>query len=263
MPVNKKLGQHWLQDSVILEKIASYAELNSEDFVVEVGPGLGTLTAKLLKSNATVLAVEFDQKLAENLPKSFPGKPNLKVQNSDIRRFNFEELTEGFKLVTNLPYYISGIFFRILTETKNKPALTVVLVQQEVAEKMACSPEVGESNKLAMLVAYHYETSLGVKVPPKAFNPPPKVNSRVIVLKKRQAPLFPNLDFKTYSRLVRFAFSSPRKTLINNLAAGLHKSKSEVTELISHLKLHPELRAEQLELHQWEQLFAVLSAHSL
>jgi 16S rRNA (adenine1518-N6/adenine1519-N6)-dimethyltransferase len=254
------LGQHWLQDSTILAKIAEYVELSPEDFVLEIGPGLGTLTSKLLKSGARVLAVEYDPILAENLPKSFPGKDSLTVQNSDIRTFNFEELETGYKLAANLPYYISGIFFRILTEIKNQPEVAVVLIQQEVAQKIAASPEVGDSNKLAMLVSYHYQTELGIKVSPKAFNPPPKVNSQVIILHKRPEPLFPDLDFKTYARFIKFAFSSPRKTLVNNLAAGLHLPKPEVVTLLSPLSLDPEVRAEQLNLDQWQELLKILSS---
>lgn len=259
MPANKKLGQHWLQDPNILQTIADYAELEKDDFVVEVGPGLGALTSRLLKSGAEVLAVEYDPVLAENLPKSFPGKINLKVQNSDVRKFNFEKLPKDYKLVTNLPYYISGIFFRIIIETKNRPTKAVILVQQEVAEKMAQSPEYGESNKLAMLAAYYYSAELGIRVSPRAFNPPPRVNSQVIILTRRGEPLFSSLDFKKYSQLVKFAFSSPRKTLINNLASGLHKSKSEVSELISPLELNPEIRAEQLDLEDWKSLLDILS----
>lgn len=259
MPANKQLGQHWLQDSKILQSIADYAELSLEDFVIEIGPGLGTLTSKLLKSNAKVLAVEYDPILAENLPKSFPGKPNLKVQHSDIRKFNFEELPTNYKLVTNLPYYISGIFFRILIDTKNKPERAVVLVQQEVAEKMAQSPEYGDSNKLAMLAAYYYSAELGIRVSPKAFNPPPKVNSQVIILNRRGEPLFPELDLKKYSQLVKFAFSSPRKTLINNLAAGLHLTKQKISEALAPLNLSSETRAEQLSLEQWKELLGILS----
>lgn len=259
MPANKKLGQHWLQDPLILQTIADYAKLNSTDFVVEVGPGLGTLTSKLLKYGAKVLAVEFDEKLAADLPKSFPGKANLKVQNSDIRKFNFEELPQNYKLVTNLPYYISGIFFRILIELNNKPNLAIVLVQKEVAQKLAQSPEFGLSNKLAMLANFHYKTTLGIQVSAKSFSPPPKVTSQVLILEVRETPLFTNLDFKTYSRIIKFTFSSPRKTLINNLAAGLHKTKQEVSEILAPLNLNPEARAEQLSLGNWEDLFAILS----
>jgi 16S rRNA (adenine1518-N6/adenine1519-N6)-dimethyltransferase len=254
-----KLGQHWLKDPKILETICEYADLDSNDFVIEIGPGLGTLTSKLLKSGAEVLAVEYDPKLAKDLVGSFPNKPTLKVQNSDIRTFNFEELRTGYKLVTNLPYYISGIFFRILIDVKNKPEVAVVLVQMEVAQKMAESPELGGSNKLAMLASYYYRTELGIKVSAKSFSPPPKVTSQVIILTPRKEPLFPQVGFKDYSRFVKFAFSSPRKTLENNLAAGLHLPKSEVSELLKPLSLNPETRAEQLNLEQWSKLFDILS----
>lgn len=254
-----KLGQHWLKDPKILQTIADYADISSDNFVIEIGPGLGTLTSKLLKSGAEVLAVEYDPDLAKNLIGSFPNKPKLKVVNSDIRTFNFTELKPGYKLVTNLPYYISGIFFRILIDTANKPSVAVVLVQQEVAQKMAESPELGSSNKLAMLAAYYYRTELGIKVSAKSFSPPPKVTSQVIILTPRDEPLFPQLNFKDYSRFVKFAFSSPRKTLVNNLAAGLHISKSEVAEHLSPLNLNPEMRAEQLSLEQWSELFDILS----
>lgn len=255
-----KLGQHWLQDPKILQSITDYADLDNNDFVLEIGPGLGTLTSRLLKSGAEVLAVEYDPDLAKNLVGSFPNKPSLKVQNSDIRTFNFEELKPGYKLVTNLPYYISGIFFRILIDIKNKPSVAVVLVQMEVAQKMAQSPELGESNKLAMLAAFYYRTELGIKVSAKSFSPPPKVTSQVIILYPREEPLFPDIEFKEYSRFIKFAFSSPRKTLINNLSAGLRKSKQVVTDLLTPLKLLPETRAEQLNLNQWLELLRILQS---
>ncbi|HRV76001.1 MAG: ribosomal RNA small subunit methyltransferase A [Candidatus Nomurabacteria bacterium] len=258
MPANKKLGQHWLQDPLILQAIADYAKLNKSDFVVEVGPGLGTLTSKLLKSDAKVLAIEFDEKLASDLPKSFPGKTNLEVVNSDIRTFNFEELQKNYKLVANLPYYISGIFFRNLIEMKNKPSLAVVLVQKEVAEKMAQSPENGNSNKLAMLINYFYKTELGIIVGIESFSPPPKVKSQVIILEPREETLF-NIDFKRYSQLVKFSFSSPRKTLVNNLCAGLRISKQEVSTRLTQLNLNLETRAEELSLEQWQKLFRILA----
>lgn len=258
MPANKKLGQHWLQDPLILQTIADYAKLNPSDFVVEVGPGLGTLTSKLLKSNANILAIEFDEKLASDLPKSFPGKTNLEVTNSDIRTFNFEELPKGYKLVTNLPYYISGLFFRNLIDIKNKPSLAVVLVQKEVAKKMSESPEIGNSNKLAMLLNFYYTTELGITVGKESFSPPPKVKSQVIVLEPRETPLF-NLDFKRFSQLVKFSFASPRKTLVNNLSSGLRVSKQEVAELLKPLNLNPETRAEELSLEQWQDLFNLLN----
>jgi 16S rRNA (adenine1518-N6/adenine1519-N6)-dimethyltransferase len=258
-----KLGQHWLEDPKILQKIASYLNLTSTDFVIEVGPGLGTLTSKLLKSQAQVLAVEFDPKLAENLPKSFHKNTRLKVVNSDIRSFNFEELPKEYKLATNLPYYISGLFFRILTDTKNKPVAATILVQKEVAQKIATSPESGHSNKLAMLVNYFYQTSLGISVPPKAFNPPPKVDSMVINLHLRPEPLFPKIKFKDYARLVKISFSSPRKTIINNLAAGLQLPKKDLQEDLAKLKINPETRAEDLSLEQWSALFQKLESKDL
>lgn len=258
MPANKKLGQHWLQDPKILQTITDYADPGPEDFVLEIGPGLGTLTSRLLKSGAKVLAVEYDPDLANNLVASFPNKPTLTVQNSDIRTFNFEELEPGYKLVTNLPYYISGVFFRILIDIKNKPSVAVVLVQQEVAQKMAQSPELGDSNKLAMLAAFYYRTELGIKVSAKSFSPPPKVTSQIIILYPREEPLFSDINFKDYSRYIKFAFSSPRKTLVNNLAAGLRKSKQDITDLLAPLKLSPETRAEQLNLEQWQKLLEIL-----
>lgn len=255
-----KLGQHWLQDPQILQTIADYADLSSDDLVIEIGPGLGTLTSKLLKSGAEVLAIEFDEQLAENLPQSFPGKTKLKVLNQDVRKFNFEELKPSYKIVTNLPYYISGIFFRIITETKNKPKVVVALVQKEVAQKVAASPEFSNhSNKLAVLMSYFFSVELGLQVPPEAFRPAPKVDSQVLILNLRDEPLFPNVSFQDFTRLVKFSFASPRKTLINNLSAGLQKDKSELGKLLTPLQLEPDTRAEQLTLSQWSLLFSIKS----
>ncbi len=255
MPTSQKLGQHWLRDPQTLQNIAHSLNLSSGESVLEIGPGLGTLTAYLLRADVEVLAVEYDPQLAENLPASFPGKNNLKVLNQDIRKFNFEQLQPGYKLATNLPYYISGLFFRILTTTNNKPTRAVVLIQKEVAQKIAQTPQDGDSNKLAMLVTYYYQVELGLEVGRRLFDPPPKVDSQVLVLSLREQPLF-DLDFKDYSRLIRIAFASPRKTLLNNLAAGLQIDKTELAKALAPLKLNlDQIRAEHLSLASWHQLF--------
>jgi 16S rRNA (adenine1518-N6/adenine1519-N6)-dimethyltransferase len=136
---NKSLGQHWLHDRSVLSHIADCADLQSNDVVLEIGPGLGTLTSEILRRSEKVIAVEFDPDLAEKLPKQFPGK-NLSVINSDILKFDLNQLPKKYKVVANVPYYITSKIVQMLMTADNKPLTAVLLVQKEVARRMAAEP---------------------------------------------------------------------------------------------------------------------------
>ena len=244
----KSLGQHWLHDRKVLADIAELAELTSNDTVLEIGPGLGTLTSELLRRAGKVLAVEFDPDLARKLPGQFPGK-NLTVTNEDILEFNLSDLPADYKVVANVPYYITSKIVQRLMTAQNKPAITVLLVQKEVAERLAARP--GDMSILAVSAQVYAEVYLGSVVPAALFTPPPKVDSRVVVLKTRPKPLLGDVDEKDFFRVVRAGFSAKRKKLRSSLAGGLDMSKQQVEALLDDANISPDARAEMLAIEDW------------
>lgn len=254
MKNKKHLGQHWLKDRNIIAKIASHANLNNQDVVLEVGPGLGTLTSELLKRASKVVAVEFDESLANNLPAQFPGK-NLEVINEDILRFNLNSLPKNYKVVANIPYYITSKIIHLLMNAKNKPAVVVLLVQKEVAERLAASP--GDMSILSISAQVFAEVNLGEIVNASLFTPPPKVDSQVVILKPRKDDFFQDLDEKHFFKIVKAGFSAKRKKLRSSLAGGLSLSKTEIDKLLANINLDSNSRPETLSLNDWKKLALV------
>ena len=245
---NKSLGQHWLTDRKILSHIANQANLTTEDTVLEIGPGLGTLTSVLLASAKQVVAVEFDESIAKKLPKQFPGK-NLTVYHSDILSFDLSLMPKNYKVVANIPYYITGKIIQLLLTAKNKPTVTTLLVQKEVAERLAAKP--GEMSIMAISTQIFAEVFLGEIVSADFFTPPPKVDSRVVTLKTRRQPLIDVAKQKEFFRFVKAGFSAKRKKLRSSLSGGLGITKNEVENLLNAANIDPNLRAEDLSLYQW------------
>lgn len=253
---NKSLGQHWLKDRFVLEAIADSAEIASEDTVLEIGPGLGTLTSVLLARAKKVVAVEFDRELAQKLPGQFPGK-NLEVIQSDVLSFDLSRLPEGFKVVGNIPYYITNKIVRKVSEGPHRPKMSVLLVQKEVAERIAAKP--GDMSILAISAQVYAQASLGIEVPKELFTPPPKVDSQVIVLKTRSKPLVSLADEKDFFRLVHAGFAEKRKRLRSSLAGGLRLEKSEIDTALSGAGVSPEARAQEVSIEQWKELAGELT----
>ncbi len=247
----KELGQHWLKDRDILAAIADDAELLPDDTVLEIGPGLGTLTSELLRRTGSVVAVEFDPDLARKLPGQFPGK-NLTVVHEDILQFDLGALPAGYKVVANVPYYITSKIIETLMTAENKPSLVVILVQKEVAQRVAA--RAGDMSILAVSAQVFAEAHLGVEVSREFFTPPPKVDSQVVVLRTREHPLVAPEDEKAFFRVVKAGFSAKRKKLRSSIAAGLAISKPAAEELLRHADINPELRAEDLSIDDWLRL---------
>lgn len=245
---NKSLGQHWLKDADILSDIADCADLTLDDVVLEVGPGLGTLTSRLLARAGSVVAVEFDAELARKLPKQFPGK-NLTVTNEDILKYDLSQLDSGYKVVANVPYYITSKIIQRLSESDNPPQTMVLLVQKEVAERLAAKQ--GDYSILAIATQVYFEVSLGSVVPAEFFTPSPKVDSQVVVMHRRPSPMVDELSRKSFFRLVKAGFSAKRKKLRSSLAGGLQLDKSTIEGLLSQADISPDSRAEDLEINQW------------
>jgi 16S rRNA (adenine1518-N6/adenine1519-N6)-dimethyltransferase len=245
---NKSLGQHWLHDLYSLCSMADAAHIGPKDTVLEIGPGLGTLTAELAGRAKQVISVEFDPELAAGLAARVPAR-NMRVVHQDILKFDLTSLPRDYKVAANLPYYITSKIVRMLLESPNPPLESALLVQREVAERMAARP--GDMSILAVAVQYYAEPTLGPEVPAELFTPSPKVDSQIIGLKRRPEPLFKDVELDDYFRVVRAGFGEKRKILRNSLSGGLHIEKSESEALLQSARISPQARAEELSLQDW------------
>ncbi|HXR49711.1 MAG TPA: 16S rRNA (adenine(1518)-N(6)/adenine(1519)-N(6))-dimethyltransferase RsmA [Verrucomicrobiae bacterium] len=248
----KSLGQHWLYDVASLHAMCEAADIGREDVVLEIGPGLGTLTEVLMSQAAQVIAVEFDEKLAAELPHRVP-PDNLHVIQQDILSFDFTSLPASYKVVANIPYYLTSNLIRVMSETPNPPQVAALLVQKEVAERVAAEP--GSMSLLSVTAQYYWEVSLGQVVPAELFTPPPKVNSQILILTLRPQPLFPDVDSKEFFRLVKAGFAQRRKTLLNSLSTGLHLSREAVQSWCQKAGIDPQRRPQTLSLDDWYSLY--------
>ena len=250
----KSLGQHWLKDPEILADIAEATELTGDDIVLEIGPGLGTLTSRLLARANSVTAVEFDADLARKLPGQFPGK-KLNVVNQDILQFDLNQLPKNYKVVANVPYYITSKIVEKLMTAENKPSIAVLLVQKEVAERIAA--EAGNMSVLSVSVQIFAEAELDIEVPRQFFTPPPKVDSQVVVLRTRNNSLITPEDQRDFFRIVKAGFSAKRKKLRSSLSGGLGIDKGSVEGLLKDANISPDARAEDLAIEDWRRLLKV------
>ena len=260
----KSLGQHWLHNEATLESICDSADVQVGDTVLEVGPGLGTLTRRLLARGANVTAVEFDHVLAQNLSKLLwedsPLKTEVKelltVVESDILQFNLQQFPERYKVVANIPYYLTSNLIRVLCESPNPFSRAALLIQKEVAERVVAQP--GQMSLLSVSAQYYCEVSLGAFVPKELFTPPPKVDSQVLELRYRENPLFTDVDTRQFFQIVKAGFSQKRKTLLNSVSAGLRLSKDETRALLAAANIPEATRAQALSLDNWHDLYNCL-----
>jgi len=244
----KSLGQHWLKDRQVLSEIADEAAIQEDETVLEIGPGLGTLTSELLKRAKNVIAVELDGDLASKLPGQFPGTA-LEVVNQDILTFDLRTLPNGYVVVANVPYYITSKIIQLLTTATNKPRTIVLLIQKEVAERLAATP--GNMSILSVSAQVYASVRLGTVVPAELFTPPPKVDSQVVILDVFDVPLVGGDEEKDFFRVVKAGFSAKRKKLRSSLSSGLHISKQAVEELLQKNGISPDDRAEELTIQNW------------
>lgn len=251
---DKSLGQHWLHDQTALSAMCDVAQVTQADTVLEVGPGLGTLTEYLVERAKQVVAVEFDKTLAERLPKHIQ-TANLEVRQQDILQFDLTALPAGYKVVANIPYYLTSNLIRTLSESLNPPVTAVLLVQKEVAERVAAAP--GDMSLLSVSAQYYWQVSLDMVVGAELFTPPPKIDSQILVLKRLAEPLFPAVDDARFFRLVRAGFSARRKTLLNSLSGGLRLDKPTIAHLLNEAGIAPSLRPQALSLADWHAVYQV------
>ena len=256
---NKSLGQHWLRDRNVLDGIAEEAEIKNGDFVLEIGPGLGTLTSSLLKfagKDGEVISIEFDEDLAKKLPAQFPGK-NLTVKNTDFLDFDLSNLPKNYKVAANVPYYITSKIVEKLLTSDNRPSIAALLVQKEVAERICAKS--GDLSVLSIASQIYADCELGQFVPRELFTPPPKVDSQVVILKileKNKLELFNEknnlkISEKQFFRVVKAGFAARRKKIIKALSTNLVLSKEQTIKILIQAKVSPDARAQELTIENW------------
>lgn len=253
----KSLGQHFLGDSRVAARIVAAAELTPADTVIEIGPGRGALTRRLVQEAGQVLAVELDPRLCEELPARLDNPANLRCLLADAREVNLPGLLSGasapaslgYKVIGNLPYYAANPIIRRTLESEPPPSLALFMVQREVADSMTAVP--GSMTLLSAATQYYAEARLVCSVPPAAFRPPPKVRSAVVRLDLRQRPAVSAPDSYTFFEVVRAGFSSPRKQLHNSLAHGLGIHTETANAVLARAGLDGRRRPATLSLQEW------------
>ena len=265
----KSLGQHFLVDQEVLEKVASAAGLTPEDIVIEVGPGLGILTKELAKQAGFVIAVELDDRLAAILKQELAAVKNVTVIKEDILKIDLATFLEeqkvelpvlkeepfSYKVVANLPYYITSAVLRHFLEASHKPRLMVVMIQKEVAEAIVAEP--GNMSLLSVSVQFYGKPEIVSYVPAESFYPAPEVDSAILRVKIYPRPIIAVDDIDDFFGLVRAGFCAPRKQLANSLAQGLGLPKPEALSLLDRADIIYRRRAETLSVEEWQRLWQV------
>ena len=265
----KRLGQNFLVDREVLEKVVSAAGLTPDDIVIEVGPGLGILTKELAKQAGWVIAIELDDRLAAILKQELVAVNNLAVVNKDILKIDLATFLEeqkvelpvlkeepfSYKVVANLPYYITSAVLRHFLEASFKPRLMVVMVQKEVAEAIVAEP--GNMSLLSVSVQFYGKPEIVSYVPAESFYPAPEVDSAILRVKIYPRPIIAVDDIDDFFGLVRAGFCAPRKQLANSLAQGLGLPKPEALSLLDRADIIYRRRAETLSIEEWKKLWQV------
>lgn len=258
----KRFGQNFLIDAHVLEKIVSAAGITKDDCVLEIGPGIGTMTQYLAESAGQVIAVEIDTNLLPILTDTLKDYSNVKVINQDILKVDINELVKEYnngrpiKVVANLPYYITTPIIMGLFESNVPIDNITVMVQKEVADRMQVGPGSKDYGALSLAVQYYASPYIVANVPPNCFIPRPNVGSAVIRLTRYQEPPVQVKDPKLMFKLIRASFNQRRKTLQNGLnnSPEISFSKEEITKAIESLGVSPSVRGEALSLEQFAQL---------
>ena len=251
---SKALGQNFLQDDRALQKIMRAANLEPEQTVLEIGPGLGSLTRYLALAAHSVTAVELDRKLFPALESILAPYKNVRLVQGDILKLDPADLMEtpGYVVVANIPYYITSVVIRHLLEARQPPGRVVLTLQKEVAERV-CSGA-GRMSLLALSVQVYGKPVIGTTIPAEAFYPPPKVDSAVLCIEVYSQPVIPADRLDKFFILIKAGFSQKRKTLRNALSGGLRIAPVETEELLSAAGIDPQRRAETLSLDEWRNL---------
>jgi 16S rRNA (adenine1518-N6/adenine1519-N6)-dimethyltransferase len=254
---DKRLGQNFLIDPVALNEVFQAADIDAEANVLEIGPGLGALTRLLARRARRVVVVELDANLLPPLYQVLAPFSNVEIVEGDILAHDPDSLmgTAGYRVVANIPYYITSALIRHLLEARLKPQRLVLTVQLEVAERICAMP--GDLSLLALSVQVYGAPKIAARIPAEAFYPAPKVDSAVVRVDMYDQPIIPPANLEVFFRLAKAGFSQKRKTLRNALAGGLRLEKAEASALLEAAGVDPMRRAETLSLEEWGKLIEV------
>lgn len=261
---NKKLGQNFLIDELTINEIVNCSNIDKDDLVIEIGPGLGTLTKKLLEKARKVICIELDEKMVNLLEDRFKLYDNFEIINQDVLKVDLEniikkEKAEGkiknAKIVANLPYYITTpIIMRLLEEKLDLDTITV-MIQKEVADRLIAIPGKKNTGAITYSVYYYAESEAILEVPNSSFIPEPEVTSEVIKLKIRKNPPVNPKDNKKMLKIIKNAFTQRRKTLLNSLTnTKIFESKEEGMKILNKLEINENVRPEELTLEQFSKI---------
>lgn len=262
----KSLGQNFLKSTEVRDKIISSAELGKEDVVIEVGPGLGVLSGEIAKGAGKLLAVELDDRLIQKLNITLKQYDNVRIIHQDILEVDLpallrEENVSSYKVVANLPYYITSAVVRYFLEAEVRPQNMVIMVQKEVAESITAQP--GKMSILSVSVQVYGEAEIVTIVPPEAFTPAPSIDSAVVRIKTHEKPHVEREKEVLFFKVVKAGFCMPRKQLANTLSKGLNKPKEKITQILKNMGVEPNQRAETLSVEEWVRLQTLLEKEDL
>lgn len=248
---DKSLGQNFLQDDFALDEIVAAAEIQTTDSVLEIGPGLGSLTRHLAVAAREVVAVELDGRLLPPLQAILAPHGNVRVVHGDILKLTPDDLihAQDYIVVANIPYYITSAVIRHLLESNTKPSRIVLTIQKEVAERICAKP--GDLSLLALSVQVYGEPRIPARISAEAFYPKPKVDSAVLCVDIFPAPRVEPEALETFFKLTKAGFSQKRKTLRNSLSAGLRISPAQAEGLLQQANIESRRRAETLSIEEW------------
>ncbi len=248
---SKRLGQNFLIDKKVLRKIIKAADLKADDVVLEIGPGIGSITKELAKRTKEVIAVEKDPKMTEALKESIKGAKNVKILTGDILGFRLSDLgLQTFKVVANIPYYLTSHLIRKLLEAENPPELMVLIIQKEVAQRICAKAP--KMNLLAASVQFYAQPKIVSYISRNSFLPKPRVESAIIKIKPRPLPSpIPKSDLSKFFRILKAGFSQPRKQLLNSLSQGLNLDKETIRIWLLKNGIQPSQRPESLKIRDW------------
>jgi len=252
---NKTFGQNFLLDDFVLQDMVDASGVTGDEAVLEVGPGIATLTARLAEKAKVVLAVEKDKKFAPILNALKKQHKNFRYEIADILSFNFQEGLQGYpryRVVANIPYYITGKIIQLFVRARRKPESITLLVQKEVAHNIVAKP--GQLNLLAISVQLYGQPKLVQTVPARAFYPAPKVDSAIVHIDLGGGPRYDIPDEKKLFRVLRACFAGKRKQIHNTLVNNLHLEKSAVDGMLKKVNVDPQARPQQLTIEQWLKL---------
>lgn len=259
---NKKLGQNFLVDDDIIQSIIDAAELKETDLVIEIGPGLGTLTSKLLEKAGKVIAIELDEKMLKVLNDRFSLYNNFVLINNDVLKVDLNKIIEenlgqlkSVKIVANLPYYITTPIIMKLLESKLKVESITVMVQKEVADRITATPGDKLSGAITYSVDYYAKAEEMIFVDKSCFIPSPEVDSAVIKLEIRKEPKVNVINEEMFFKVIKASFMQRRKTLTNGLInSGIIKDKEKLNSILKKANIEPNIRGEKLTIEQFANL---------